>query len=114
MAPTRWAWSMRSARTPRTARVGQGAEQHIGRPAPGGVAAFEPVPLDLLARRVVDLDGVAALHPVAGLAVGSEPCRPHLADEARVAERVSETLDLVIEGRGPDVRVVGEPGGDSS
>ena len=41
--------------------------------------------------------------------MGPEPRRAHLADEARVALRVAEAAHLVIEGRGPDVRVVGEP-----
>ena len=39
-----------------------------------------------------------------------EPGQPHLAGEARVAQRIAEPPDLVIEGRGPDVRVVDEPG----
>jgi hypothetical protein len=41
--------------------------------------AFEPVPLDLLAGRVVDLDRVAALHPRARLAVRAEPSEAYLA-----------------------------------
>ena len=48
--------------------------------------------------------------PVTGLAVRAESGQADLADEARVAERVAEPADLVIEGRGPDVRVVDEPG----
>ena len=91
------------------ARVRQRAQQHVGRRSPRSVAALEPVPLDLLAGRMVDLDGVAALDARAGFAVRPEPGQPHLADEARVAQRIAEPADLVIEGRGPDVRVVDEP-----
>ncbi len=40
---------------------------------------------------------------------GRSPASPHLADEARVAQRIAEPPDLVIEGRGPDVRIVDEP-----
>ena len=94
---------------PDAPRVGQRAEKHIGRPAPRGVATFEPVPLDLLAGGMVDLDGVSALHPPARLAVRAQAPEPDLAHEARVAERVAERDDLVIEGTGPDVAVVGEP-----
>ena len=38
-----------------------------------------------------------------------EPGVSHLANEARVAERVAEPLHFVIEGRGPHVRVIDEP-----
>ena len=65
------------------ARVRQRAQQHVGRRAPRSVAPLEPVPLDLFARWVVDLDGVAALDARAGFAVRPEPGQPHLADEAR-------------------------------
>ena len=91
------------------ARVRQRAQQHVGRRSPRSVAALEPVPLDLLARRMVDLDGVAALDPGAGLAVRPEPGQAHLAGEGGVAQRIAEPPDLVIEGRGPDVRIVDEP-----
>ena len=110
MASMRWAWSIFSASTPRTLpECGNVPKQHVGRRAPRGVAALEPVPLDLFAGRVVDLDGVAALDPGTGLAVRPEPGQAHLADEARVAQRIAEPLHLVIERRGPDVRVVDEP-----
>src|SRR6202034_3988516 len=35
---------------------------------------------------------------------------PHLAGEARVAQRIAKPDDLVIEGRGPHVGTVDEPG----
>ena len=88
---------------------GQRAEEHVGRCSPRCVAPFEPVPLDLLAGGMVDLDGVSALHPPTRLAVRAQTTDPDLADEARVAERVAEGDDLVIERTGPDVAVVGEP-----
>ena len=50
-----------------------------------------------------------SLDAVTGLAVRPESGQPHLAGEARVAQRIAEPDDLVIEGRGPDVRVVDEP-----
>jgi hypothetical protein len=90
-------------------RVGQRAEKHIRGAAPGRVSPFEPVPLDLLAGGMVDLDGVSALHPPTRLAVGAQPAGPDLADEARIAECVAERDDLVIEGAGPHVAVLREP-----
>ena len=38
-----------------------------------------------------------------------EPGQPHLAHEARVAQRIAEPFHLVIEGRRPHVRIVDEP-----
>ena len=57
------------------ARVRQRAQQHVGRRSPRSVAPLEPVPLDLFARWMVDLDGVASLDAGAGLAVRPEPGR---------------------------------------
>ena len=94
---------------PDAPRVRERAEEHVGRCSPRGVAPFEPVPLDLLAGGMVDLDGVSSLHAPTRLAVRAQAPHPDLADEARVAERVAEGDDLVIEGAGPHVAVVGEP-----
>jgi len=52
-----------------------------------------------------DLDGEPALDPVTGLAVG-----PHAPHEGRVAARVTECDDLVVEGREPEVWVIVEAG----
>ena len=85
----------------------EGAEQHVGRPAPGafrrsnqshwisspGGWSISMVSRPLTPRRLRS-------------AGGARPA--HLADEARIAERIAESVDLVIEGRGPDVRVVDE------
>ena len=95
---------------PAATRVGQGAQQHEAHPAPRGLAALEPVPLDLLARRVGDVDRVPADDAGAGLAVGAQPGVADLAHEARVAQRVAELGDLVEQRRPPHVRVVREAG----
>ena len=60
---------------------------------------------------MVDLDGVASFDARTGFAVRTEPGHSQLADEARVAERIAEPDDLVIEGRRPDVRIVDEARG---
>ena len=78
----------------------QRAEQHVGRPAPGGPAALEPVPLNLLAGRMLDLDGVPALHPRHASQCGRSP-RSRLAGEARVAERCSRAGPPRHRGRWP-------------
>ena len=80
----------------------------IGRAGEGGSAPLEPVPLDLVARRVEDLDGVSAHHAMTGLAVGSQASEADLTGERRVARLVAEAPDLVMEGGSPDVRVIGE------
>ncbi len=96
--------------TTHPARVGQGAQQDVGRAAPGRPASLEPVPLDLLTRRMGDLDGQASGDPVTGLAVGPQAVGPHRTHEGRVAARVVERDDLVIEGGEPEMRVVAEAG----
>ena len=92
------------------ARVRQRAQQHVGRRSPRRVAPLEPVPLDLLARRMIDLDGVASLDPRAGLAVRPESGQAHLAGKGWVAQGIAQPPDLVIESGRPHVRVVDEPG----
>ena len=91
-----------------SSRVRQRPQQHVGGPAPGGVPPFEPVPLDLLTSRVVDLDGVAALHAAASLAVRAKSGEADLACKGGIALHIAETLHFVMKGRGPDVRIVGE------
>ncbi len=93
-------------------RVRQGAEQHVGGPSLGSVPAFEPVPLDLLSGGMGDLRGIASFHAIAGLAVRAELGVSHLADEARVAERVSKARYLVIEGACPHVGIVAKALGE--
>ena len=77
--------------------------------APRCLAELVPVPLDLVARRVVDLDRGPALHPGTGLAVRAQLARPQAAGEALVAQLEPEELNLVEQRRGPHVRVVDEP-----
>ena len=47
---------------PELARARQRADQQMGVAAPGGLGQLVPVPLDLFAGRVLDLDGGPALH----------------------------------------------------
>jgi len=91
-------------------RVRQGAEQAIGRAAPRGPAALGPVPLNFLAARMLDLDGLAALHPRARLAVRAQAGGAQLPGEARICAGIPEREDLVVEGARPQVRIVSEPG----
>ena len=79
--------------------------------APRGVAALEPVPLDLLAGGVVDLDALPALDPGARLAVRAQAGQAQLAGEARIRAGVAEGHHLVEQRRGPQVGVVDEAGG---
>ena len=92
------------------ARARQRTEQHVGGPAPGGLTALEPVPLDLVAGRVLDLDGVPAGHARARLAVGPQADQADLASEGGIAAGVTELADLVEKRARPYVRVVDEPG----
>ena len=58
---------------PELARARERAHQQMGVPAPGGFGQLVPVPLDLFARRVLDLDGGPALDAIARLAVRAQP-----------------------------------------
>lgn len=100
----------RSDHPPRPARMRQRPQQHIADPTPRRPAPLEPVPLDLLARRVGDLDRVAAGDPVTRLAMRAQPRGAQLADEGRVAERVAQPAHLIEQRRRPHVWVIGEPG----
>src|SRR2546430_2466400 len=92
---------------PRPAREGQPALEQVGRAAPGRGQLF-PIPLDFLARFVVDLDRRPA--PVAGTAIAVRPetAEADLPDEGDVALLIAEPADLVVEGRAPDVRVIAQ------
>jgi len=91
--------------------VGQGGKQHVRGPAPWGLAALEPVPLLLGAGWVGDLDRWPAPHARARLTVRTQPSHAKLAGEAHIAQPVAQPSHLVVQGAGPDVRIVGEPGG---
>jgi hypothetical protein len=91
--------------------VRQAAKQHVRGATPRRPAALEPVPLQLRTRWVVDLDRGPAAHPCARLAVWAQLVGAQLAGEAHIAQAVAEPAHLVVQGAGPDVRVVGEPSG---
>ncbi len=91
--------------------MGQGGKQHVRGPAPWGLAALEPVPLLLGAGWVGDLDRWPAPHARARLTVRTQPSHAKLAGEAHIAQPVAQPSHLVVQGAGPDVRIVGEPGG---
>ena len=52
-----------SKHSPGAPQMRQRVEQHVRRRLPRELYAARPVPLDLLSSGVVDLDGLAALHP---------------------------------------------------
>jgi hypothetical protein len=79
-----------------------------GRPSPAGLAPLEPVPVDLVARGVLDLDRVPAGHARAGLAMGPQPGLAQLAGEGRVAAAIAELDHLVIRRARPHVWVIGD------
>src|SRR5262249_9956810 len=91
------------------ARMRERPHQQVRFPAPGRLLELEPVPLDLLARRVLDLDRGPPLDPGAGLAARPEAAPADLADEGDVAARVAQRCDLVVERRAPQVRVLDQP-----
>ena len=94
--------------TSELSRTRQRADQQVGVAAPGGFWQLVPVPLDLFARRVLDLDGGPALDAVTGLAVRAQLASAQTSGEALVAEREPERRHLVIEGGGPDMGVLSE------
>jgi hypothetical protein len=94
------------------ARMGQRAEQDERGATPGCPPPLEPVPLELGARGVGDLDGVPAPDPGAGLAAGTQPMAPDAPGERLVSRVPAERHQLVVERRDPQVRVVGEAGAD--
>jgi hypothetical protein len=92
------------------AGVRQRAEQHERRLTPRGVVQLKPVPLDLLARRVLDLDPdrVAAAvlaHP----AHGPQLQATQLTHERRIGAVEPGVDELAVKHRRVDVRVIDEP-----
>src|SRR6266542_155420 len=76
---------------------------------PGRAGQIGPVPLLLGTWRMVDVDRLAALNAGAGLTVRPQPPTAQRAGEARVAARVAERLDLLVQGGRPHVAVLGQP-----
>ena len=109
MPSIRWGWSSESAEhAPELARARQRPHQQVGVVTPRGIGELDPVPLDLLAGWVVDLDGGPALHPRTRLTVRAQAPGPDPPGEALVAEGEPQGHHLVIEGGRPHVRVVFE------
>jgi hypothetical protein len=109
MASIRWAWSSDSAKTPRNLpEHGSEPHQQMCVAAPGGFGELVPVPLDLLARRVLDLDGGPAFDAVTRFTMRAQRMETQTAREALVAEGEPEGCHLVIEVGGPDVRVLAQ------
>ncbi len=93
------------------AGVRQRADQHEPRLAPRRDRQLQPVPLNLLARRVVDLDRRRLPGPVlTGHADRPELQPPDLADQGRIGP-IEPGVDQLAEQHGRlDVRVLDEPG----
>ena len=89
-------------------RARKRAEQQMGVVVPGSLGQLVPVPLDLLAGRVLDLDGGPSLHPGTRLAVRAQRMSTKTPSEARIGELEPKRTDLVIEGRGPHMRVLAQ------
>ncbi len=88
------------------ARVREHPHQYVDLLPPGGVAKFQPVPLDLLTRRMLYLGGRLSLYPLAGAAVRAQRPIAQLADEGRVALRVAQLLGFVVERGSPEMGIV--------
>lgn len=91
--------------------MGSLSSRHYG---PERASLLERVPLNLLARAMLDLDGVAAPRPFAGLAVRSQSRNADWAGEALVTTRIAEGRDLVVEDGSQHVGVVAETLGEVS
>jgi hypothetical protein len=88
------------------AGVRQRPDQHVRGPAPRRAGQIRPVPLQLLARRVVQLGGLAAGDAGARLAAGPQPVGAQRAGEARVAAPVAQRDHLLIQRGCPHVAVL--------
>jgi hypothetical protein len=95
---------------PELPRARKGPEKQMGVVSPGGFWQFVPVPLQLFAGRVLDLDRGPALHPRTRLAVRAQVVAAKPPGEALVAQGESEGRDLVEQSTSPHVLVLGEAG----
>lgn len=93
---------------PALARVGQRPDQQVRLGRPGRAGELQPIPLDLLARLVGDLDRRPPPHPRTGLTVRPQCAAAELAGEDLVAPVVTERSELVVERRGPQMGVFPE------
>ena len=93
---------------PGAPRMRQRPQQRISDAAPGRLAPLEPVPLDLLAGRMTDLDRLPPRNTSARLAMRAQPGRSKLADETRIGTVIADLDHLVEKRRRPHVGVISE------
>ena len=98
---------------PEPAGMRQRADEHVRRLPPRRVRQLEPVPLDLLTRRMVDL---RRRRPPAPLLTDQthrpQPGPSQLTDQRRIRAIEPSLGQLVEQRHGREVRVIDEPGGD--
>ena len=85
------------------------ADQHVRGIAPWRIGQLEPVPLHLHARRMLDVNMRAALHPRARFAMRTQVAFADVTRERLVAAIEAEHDNLVEQHRQPHVRVISEP-----
>ena len=90
------------------ARTRQGADEHERLGAPRGLDQLEPVPLDLLPGRVLDVHVGPPVRRRARLTVRPQLAVTDLAGEGLVAPLEPERDDLVEQHRGPHMRIVSQ------
>ena len=95
------------------ARVRQHADEDVSGLLPRRDGQLEPVPLDLLARGVIDLRCRRPAAPLlADQAHRPQPGPPQLPHQRRIRAVEPSRGQLVQERHGREVRVIDEPGGD--
>jgi hypothetical protein len=77
------------------ARMRQRPQQPIRRGPPRRVAPLRPVPLDLLARGMIDLHRLTTTHPGTRLTVRTQTRHPELTGETRIRTPIAERHHLV-------------------
>ncbi len=111
-----WGWWRVDGSTPSCGppapRMRQRPDEQMGlhAPPPRGrrVRQLHPVPLGLLPRRVLDHRDRPAHGRAAGLARRAQPQRPHRPGHRQVRAGEPHVGQLVEQGAGPQVRIVGE------
>lgn len=91
------------------ARVRQRANEHVGLLTPRCIVELKPVPLDLLTRRVLDVDMRASVGRRARLAVRAQLPVAELTGEGLVAALVPECHQLVEQRGRPHVLIISQP-----
>jgi hypothetical protein len=90
-------------------RMGQGADEHERLAAPRRVIELQPVPLDLLTRRVVDVHMSPPVRRGARFTMRAQLAVAQLAGERRIRLGVAERHHLGEQHRRPHVHVVAQP-----